>query len=277
MINRIDQIRCMTIEYRRDKQIGHEVAMGLVHAPSDRYDFLYSPCPNDRLPDDTKAVAAMMVDDGFLAFEKIANEGHWRNPSWLVADWSKLRGLRLIANGDKVVWLMSDTHYPVGFSFRDLESKISCIPKALCVFLGYYTTESNDYSVEAERRLVESTVPGIFGNMGCYCHPSIVLSPSGANKLLEYWLKKPHLNFPELTYEMGKDESVADIFVCKPNLTTTIPGDSGWAIVESDKVGHGKPFDWSRVIDGWVVSKAGSTMVDGSKVPWWVPTGSSGL
>lgn len=273
MINQIDLIRCMTIEYRKDKQVAMESAMAMVDAPGEKFGFFFSPCGNDELPEDVRDVAAMMVDDGFSELVEIKEKGHWRKPSWLVADWSKMRGLRYIAGGKENVWLCSDTNYPCNMYYPHFEESLGMLINPSVVFLGGYIPENSSIATSAYTRLEETTCSGIYSNMSIYAHPSAVFTPRGAARLLDFWLKNPHLNFPETTFEMGKVKTMNSVFICKPDKVKNVKWDSGYSFVGSDKQDWGPYFDVNQIKSETRSEKSVESDIDPLKVNWWRPRG----
>ena len=236
----IKRIYCMTIDYRKDRQIAMETACAILDIPGNRFEFVFAPCGNDILPDTSRELAQRMVDDGFEEWQLIVSEGTWMHPTWLASCWSKIRLLRRIADEGDTAMFLSDTNYPRFFWFPQLEEQVESLDPFSALFLGGFTGDEEEGKAKA-RRMQPTSIEGIRSNMTIYARPAAVFTALGARKYLDKWRTMPNANFQDIPFHWADEQDSPDLYMCDPERVKDIPTDSGYSFVKTDKANWG-PF-----------------------------------
>ena len=233
----------MTLEYRKDKQFAQEVTCSIQGVPRDKLSFAFGPCGDDVMPPTTDDVLKRMVDDGFEQMGQFIGKADI-NKTWLSANWSKMRLLRQIKEGNETHLFLSDTNYLMT-PFQKLSENWEALgSKAKMLFLGFYAVD-----FEQQRSVVSTLQKGV-GGITYLCNvnvrPAAVLNKHGAKLLLSLWERAPLFLFEEVI-TLATDKDLKDCYMyCSDDVIDDANMELGYSFALSDKDDFSKRFQYKK-------------------------------
>ena len=244
---KIDKVYYINIDYRVDKRIAQEVACALVDVPYDRLERFPARMGNDKLPPTLEELARMMVDDGWEEWGCYTQPEYSTHRSWLASVWSKLSLLRQLIERQETAILMSDTHYLWRLDFSTFEAELGSLPDMKVLFLSHFCREEDPVCMAQYNRMKPTAVEGVYSDFYGYGDFCAVFTPLGAKHYLEMWKTLPRYQSAFVNYTFGLEHDMDGYYACEPCLARSIPFDSSYPIMQSDKSDWGPQYSLKGV------------------------------
>lgn len=238
----IDKFYYMSLDYRLDRHVSMETAAALCDIPYSLVNRFPACFGNERVPDSLEEVVSLMDVDGFPEWRWWLENDPTYDCTWVCSAWTKLSLLRLIANSSENAFFFSDTYLPHNFSFLNLEGWFGLLHKPKCLFLNI-KFDSNFIKSTLEYADVKfSAVPGIYTLPACYLSPSAIMTPEGANAVLNLWREYPQYDFTRFAYFSGLWHKLTGLYCTIPPMAKNVANSSDYPFSRSDKLTGGDTY-----------------------------------
>ena len=234
---KIDKWYYINLADRVDK---HHVqqAMCAVHGvPFERLERFPAAIDNESCPRDIRALAQMMIDDGFEEWSWFLENETWFQPHWLASEWSKLRLLRqIIERGENAV-MSTDVTF-LNRDFFELEDMQSRLPDLEVLHLSWWYDKEDETHKAHYAKMKKTGVEGIFSNFMLMGGAAIYFTLEGAKNFMAMRKEWPNNNIESFAFYRGlhTPEKIKGFYACDPSpMKQMWSGKPGYEITTKDK------------------------------------------
>lgn len=196
----IDKVYAINLKRRTDKWLAQQCAFLLMQVPSDRVKHLLA--IDGRCYSNLESISTAMQHDGFscYAYPPPPFWQDWGEPPRLACHWSHLKVLRKVVENDETALILEDDVL-LSVNFRELENKLRKLKNLVenpldILFLewwfpspttnpDFYDTPGYEFSERQESRMRQTSVEGIYADFFGAGDRARIITPRGAERLLE--------------------------------------------------------------------------------------------